>query len=250
MNKKIVVLLFLISLLHSCKKEDIQQISSANISVNSLMALEQDRHDGRILLESSEVIDGSSLQINLAAGTFAGVFFDGNNEFVAAGTVKVNDNIHLQSIENGKRNLKSGIPCFDLLGTQNKITFTSSNPNFKSFEDNIYFPKKLLVKTDMDSHDFLEKNKNFKIDWQPDGTNPDGKIYLTFCALGKPCKLITIDDNLGTYTVNSSELSFLQAGDRVFIDVFRGNFKKVTINPKNIILGAYLNANMGSVIVM
>jgi hypothetical protein len=246
MNKNFLILIFFISFLYSCKKEDGQQISSVDFSVSSLMALEEEFHDGRILLQSSETIDGSNLQSNDVIGTFSGVFYDANDEFVAAGLVKVNDNIHLQPVENGKRNLKSGIPCFDLLGRQNDITFTSNNPTFKSFENNIYFPKKLSVRTNIDDAGFLDKAKNLTISWDADAANQDGKIYLTICALGKPCKLVTINDNLGTYTLNSSELDFLQPGDKVFIDVFRGNFKKVTINQKIIVIGAYLNANIAS----
>ncbi len=53
-------------------------------------------------------------------------------------------------------------------------------------------------------------------------------------------KLIEIDDQLGTYTVNSSELNFLQQGDKVFITILRGNFKSIKVDQKNILLGAYL----------
>lgn len=246
MNQNFLVLIFFITLLCSCKKDDIHQITSTNIAVNSLVMIEQARCDGKILLESSEAIEGNPTS---AAGNYSGVFYDADNEFTAAGSVKINDNIHLNPVENGKRNLLSGVSSFDLLGKQNKVTFMSSNPDFKSFEDNIYFPKKLLVKTNMDNTDFIEKKKDFKIEWQSDESNPDGKIYLTICALGRPCKLVEINDQLGTYTVNSSELSFLQTGDKVFLNVFRGNFKKVTIKQKNILVGAYLYANMSGIIV-
>lgn len=250
MNKNFFffLLLLLFTYISSCKKDEVQ-ITSSNLSIQSLTMLDQTRYDGKVLLQSAEVIDGSDLQANLAGGSFSGVFYDANNEYVSAGTIKVNDDIHLKPVENGKRNLLSNISTFDLLGKQNRITFTSSSSDFKSFEDNIYFPKKLLVKTNMDSYEFLENNKDFKISWQSDAANQDGKIYLTICAAGKPCKLIEIDDNLGTYTVDSSELSFLESGDKVFLYIFRGNFKKVKVQQKNILVGAYLYANMSGIIV-
>ena len=107
----------------------------------------------------------------------------------------------------------------------------------------------MSVKTSIENPDFLEKTKSLKLDWISDPTNQDGKIYFTICALGKPCKLIEIDDKLGTYTVESNEFNNLQQGDKVFINIFRGNFNILSISKKNIIVGAYISANLPSVIV-
>lgn len=245
MKKQHTLFIFLLSItFFNCKKEIVfQDVEETRITVEHPWLIDAIPCDGSITLSTGESVDGFDHNLP-AAGTMAGVFFDNKGNYVKAGTVKVNE-LTLPAIEEGKRNLLYYSGQYNLLGRDATIKFESSNPDFASFKTNIYFPNRLKVKSDLESDEFLFKNKDINFTWTPDVKNVDSKIYLTVCAGGKPCKIIPIDDYTANYTLLSSELSFLETSDWVFISFLRSNFKMTSVSGKKILIGAYTDVNTG-----
>lgn len=76
------------------------------------------------------------------------------------------------------------------------------------------------------------------VTWNADASNPKGKIAIVLSTFGSnPEKHYILTDDDGSYTLTSSDVSFLSSGDALDIDVVRGNDKYVGTNDDYYIFG-------------